>query len=165
MIGMPSSRRRLAALTLVFGTGFAGAATAQSPAHAGERPSDPDRRVVAAADRAYAEAWLRGDADAVMRTLHDDAVIVPSGLDAIEGGDAIRRWWFPADSPPTVVHRYVLHQDGIGGSGTLAYVRGRFELAFTYDGTEHESTGTYLSILRPDGDGTWRIALRSWNDH
>lgn len=123
-----------------------------------------DSVAVANADLAYADGWLAGGAEPVMTTLHEDAVIVPSGMDPLEGAQEIRGWWFAPDSPPTKVHRYDLDQEEIGGSGTLAFVRGSFELAFEYDGEEYESGGTYLSLLRPDDEGNWRISHRMWSD-
>ena len=100
-----------------------------------------------------------------MATLLDDAVVVPSGMAPLAGHDAIRQWWFPPDSPPTLVQRYDLDQDEIGGSGSLAFVRGSFTLAFEYDGAAYESEGTYFSILRRNASGDWRISHRTWNDH
>lgn len=126
--------------------------------------STADSVAVANADQAYADGWLAGGAEPVMTTLHEDAVIVPSGMEALEGTQAIRGWWFPPDSPPTNVHTYDLTQEEIGGSGTLGFVRGSFELAFEYDGEEYESGGTYLSLLRPDDEGNWLISHRMWSD-
>lgn len=127
--------------------------------------SAADSAAVVAADQAYADAWLSGDASLVMSTLHEDAVIVPSGLDAREGSEAMREFWFPANSPPTIVERYELDQVDVGGSSALAYVRGTFALSFQYDGTSFDSHGTYLTLLRPDEAGDWRISHRTWNDH
>lgn len=129
-----------------------------------EELSAEDSAAVARADRAYAAGWLAGGADPVMTTLHRDAVIIPSGMDPLNGVDEIRGWWFPPDAPPTNVHRYELDQSEVGGSGTLAFVHGSFELAFEYDGSEHESGGTYLTLLRPDDEGNWLISHRMWSD-
>lgn len=127
--------------------------------------SDDDREAVAAADLSYAEAWLANDADSIMATLTQDAVIIPSGMDAIEGQEAIRTFWFPPDSRAATVNEYRLDQAEVNGSADLAYVRGSFTLAFDYDGDSYESEGTYLSLLRRAEDGRWRIARRTWNDH
>lgn len=127
--------------------------------------SDDDRAAVADADRAYADAWLANDADSILATLGHDAVIIPSGMAAIEGPQAIRDFWFPPDSPATTVGTYDLIQTEIDGSADLAFVRGSFTLTFDYDGDTYESEGTYLSLLRRETDGNWRIARRTWNDH
>jgi uncharacterized protein (TIGR02246 family) len=134
-------------------------------ADSGAGLSDEERAAVAAADRAYADAWLANDADSIMATLSRDVVIFPSGMEAIEGREAIRAFWFPPDSPATTVSKYDLDQAEVDGSADLAYVRGSFTLAFDYDGESYESEGTYLSLLRREGNGDWRIARRTWNDH
>lgn len=126
--------------------------------------SAEDSTAVAAADRAYAEAWLTNEADAVMATLGPDPVIVPSGMAAIAGAEAIRDFWFPPDAATTTVHRFDLDQAEVDGAADIAYARGSFTLAFDYDGATYESAGTYVSILRRTGDG-WRITRRTWNDH
>lgn len=131
----------------------------------GSSLSATDSAAVVAADQAYADAWLSGDEGPVMGTLHEDAVIVPSGLDARAGSEAVREFWFPANSPPTIVERYELDQVDVGGSSALAYVRGTFTLSFRYEGEAFDSHGTYLTLLRPDEAGTWRISHRMWNDH
>lgn len=127
--------------------------------------AEDERAAGSAADRAYYEAWLANDTESVMATLTQDAVIVPSGMEPVEGQEAIRAFWFPPDSPPTSVKEYRFDQAEVAGSGDLAYVRGSFALALDYDGESFESEGTYLSLLRRGVDGNWRIARRAWNDH
>lgn len=132
-----------------------------------DRASPPaaDSAAVADADRAYVEAWLANDPEAVMATLVGDPVIVPSGRDALVGAGAIRGFWFPPDSPATTVTAYEIDQAQVEASGQLGVVRGTFRLAFDYDGVSYESGGTYVTVLRRGTDGRWRVALRSWNDH
>lgn len=134
----------------------------------GAEPSEgltaEQEEAVLAADWAYAEAWLTNEPDAIMRTLTDDAVIVPSGEPAIEGREAIREFWWPPDEPPTTVTGYAVRQQEAGGRPGFAYVRGTYSLSFDYDGALFETEGTYLSLLRR-GDRGWRISHRMWNDH
>ena len=120
---------------------------------------------LAAADQAYADAWRTNDPDRVMATLTRDPVIVPSGLDPIAGPDSIRAFWFPPDSPSTTVNSFELVQEEVAGAADLGYARGSFTLSFDYDGKSYESEGTYFTLLRRQGNGDWRIARRTWNDH
>jgi len=124
-----------------------------------------DTGAIKAADSAYAAAWLANDSEAVMGTLTEDAVIIPSGMEAIEGATSIREFWWPADSPPTTVKEFTLDQREVGGGDGLAFVRGSFSLAFDYDGKAYASDGEYESRLRRLPDGSWRIARRMWSDH
>ncbi len=83
------------AYLLVFGAGCSNSG--------GTALSSADVESVMQADRAYATAWLANNPESVMATLTEDAVLVPSGILALEGADAIREFWWPADSPPTTV--------------------------------------------------------------
>ena len=62
-----------------------------------------DRAAVEITTRAYVEAWLANDPERVMATLLPDATIMPSGLPAIHGAPAIRRFWFPSTGAVTRV--------------------------------------------------------------
>ncbi len=127
-------------------------------------PGSPELEAIKKADRAYVDAWLTNDADRVMATLTDDAVILPFGIPAIEGTDAIRTFWWPADSPPATITEFTAVQHDAGGDGDIGYVRGSFSLSFEYDGKTLSNHGDYLSILRHLPDGSWRISHRAWND-
>ncbi len=126
--------------------------------------SDSELNDIYEADRAYATAWLANDTEMVMGTLTSDAVIVPSGMQAIEGENAIRQFWWPEDSPPTHVSEFTLVQHEAGGFGDIGFVRGSFSLGFDYDGTAFSSRGEYFCLLRRGPDEVWRISHRMWND-
>ncbi len=127
--------------------------------------SSVDVESVKQADQAYTTAWLANDPESVMATLTEDAVLVPSGIPAVEGADAIREFWWPADSPPTTVIEFTLMQQEVAGHGDLAFVRGSFTLSFEYDGESYSSSGDYISLLRRLPDGSWRISHHMWSDH
>lgn len=126
--------------------------------------SSVDVESVKQADQAYATAWLANDAESVMATLTEDAVLLPSGIPAIEGAGAIREFWWPADSPPTTVIEFTSVQQEVAGHGDLAFVRGSFTLRFEYDEESYSSLGDYISLLRRLPDGSWRISHRMWSD-
>jgi len=119
---------------------------------------------IRAADQAYADAWLTNDSEQVIATLTSDAVMIPSGMAALEGPAAIRQFWFPEDSPPTIVTEFTLVQDEVGGQGEMGFVRGEFSLGFEYDGSSYTGRGRYLSLMRQESDGSWRISRRMWSD-
>ena len=143
-------------VAIVFGNCLA-AATAQ----------DLDDAVLEAmrhAAKSYADAWLTNDADTVMATFVDEPVLSPSGLPYLEGQDAARAFWFPANSPPTRVSEFTMDEIEAAGSGDLRYVRGTFRLAFEYDGRDYENHGKYVTILRKSPQGVWRITHHIWDD-
>ena len=130
----------------------------------GARLSSAELGAVMDASHAYESAWLSNDPRQVLATLTEDAVIIPSGMAAIKGHEAIRAFWWPADSPPTIVTEFTASEDDVGGHGDVAYVRGSFTLGFTYDGVDYSGGGAYLSILRQIPGGSWRISHRMWSD-
>ncbi len=127
--------------------------------------SEKEVKAVKAANQAYVDAWLANDPEAVMSTLADDAVLIPHhGVDPVVGAEAIREFWFPPGSPSTKVTHMVNTITEVQGSGPFAFVWGRSELAFTYEGTSYRNRGNYLAVLKKGEDGRWRIARRIWND-
>jgi hypothetical protein len=63
-----------------------------------------DEAAVRAVIEKYRRSWLEGDAEGVMATLGSDAVLLPAhGAAPVVGGDAIRRYWWPAGAPPTTI--------------------------------------------------------------
>lgn len=123
-----------------------------------------DVEAIERADRAYATAWLTNDPDRVMATLTDDAVIMPSGMEAKRGPQAIRWFWWPPEGPPTTVTAFDLVQQEAGGDGSFAFVQGSFMLRFQMEGKSYSGTGEYLSLLKCLPGGEWRISHRIWND-
>ena len=124
---------------------------------------DSDRQAMRVAANMYADAWLSNDADTVMATFVDEPVLSPSGLQYLEGQEAARAFWFPADGPATKVTAFELNEIEASGSGNIGYVRGTFWLAFEYDGSSYENQGKYVTILRKSA-GNWRITHHIWDD-
>jgi ketosteroid isomerase-like protein len=60
----------------------------------------------------------------VLETLAPDAVVMPAGVQPLQGDSAIRRFWWPDDGSSTRVIRYTTKLDEIGGVAPTAYVRG-----------------------------------------
>ncbi len=115
----------------------------------------------------YVAAWLANDRNAVMATLTEDPVLIPSGTEPIAGRSAVEAFWWPASGPRTTVNSYTSTIDEIDGSGSMAYVRGHADLEFTLqrDGGAAERQRTrsvFLMIVRRGRDGDWRIARRIW---
>jgi uncharacterized protein (TIGR02246 family) len=128
-----------------------------------------DRAAVGRAHEAYRAAWLANDADAVLATLTPDAVLVPHhGLPPVEGATAIRRFWWPPDGPPTRITAFDTTVAEVGGSGDVAYVRGRFSLRWVQEESETSevlsNAGSFLSLLRRQPGGGWRITHQMWDD-
>ena len=113
----------------------------------------------------YVAAWLAGDAERVMRTLSDDAVLIPHhGLAPVVGAKAIREWWWPANAPVTTIHRFEVTREQVGGGGSFAFVRGTQSLEWTTGVKRSRNRGNQLTLLRKGADGKWRITHQMWGD-
>jgi uncharacterized protein (TIGR02246 family) len=128
-----------------------------------------DQADVRAVVEAYRTAWLKGDAKAVLATFTEDAVLLPAhGAKPVVGHDAISRYWWPADGPPTRITRLDITVDGLEGDCGIAYAHGRDDVAWTQveNGVSraHGHPGTYLNVFAKSRDGQWRIARHMWDD-
>jgi len=117
----------------------------------------------------YRTAWLANDADAVRATLTKDAVLLPHhGLNPIVGVTAINEFWWPSTTAKTTILKFVRTIDEVGGDASLAYVRGRSEVAWKMeDGGKTESwrtAGNYMTVLKRQTDGRWLISHLIWDD-
>ena len=127
--------------------------------------TDSDRKAVIQVMDEYVNAWLAGDEERVMRVMSDDAVLIPHhGLQPVAGAKAIRAWWWPPDSPATTINKFTMQHAEIGGSGSIAYVRGTQELEWTTGTKTQRNRGNHLTLLRRGRDGRWRITHQMWGD-
>jgi ketosteroid isomerase-like protein len=131
------------------------------------RSTEQDVAAVRALEDAYVAGWLANDAAAVLATLADSASIIPGGMEAITGADAIADYWWPSGGPATTVTGYASTIDDIGVAGSLAYVRGTGDLSFSLEGpaggrTEHRSRSIFLMVARKGAGGDWRMQQRMW---
>lgn len=127
-----------------------------------------EEAAVRAVEEAYRTAWLANDSAAVMATLAPGAVLMPAGMEPLVGDSAIRAFWWPDDGSETTITSYGITVEEVEGSGDLAWLRGRGDLAFTYRGPDGEvseltSRAVHLSVARRGEDGEWRIARRAWS--
>ena len=128
----------------------------------------PDRAAAEAATRAYRDAWLSNDAQRVMATLTPDAVLYPSTLPPIAGGDAIRAFWFPPSSITRIV-AMELSIDAVHVDGDTAVTSGMGSLTFVVttrgvDGEPRTQRSWHVNVLRRQDDGSWLIWKRMWGD-
>jgi len=145
------------------------AATCAHPPHCAAALSDADAAKVRAVVEAYRAAWLRGDAEGVMKTLTEDAVLLPAhGALPIVGREAIAKYWWPTGAPPGKVTRLDITVEGLAGDCATAYSHGRDDVAWTQDENgvtkAYGHPGTYLNVYRKLPDGSWRIARHMWDD-
>jgi uncharacterized protein (TIGR02246 family) len=122
-----------------------------------------------AVNEAYRTAWLAGDSSGVLRLFARDAVLLPHhGDPPVVGLAAIRRFWWPAGSPPTTITSLEITTEGANVHGDTGTLWGRFSLAFSYEDEGRQrsirNAGTYLMVLRRSSAGGWLITHRMWDD-
>jgi ketosteroid isomerase-like protein len=127
-----------------------------------------DRAAAVAATQAYREAWLSNDPPRIMKTLTADAVLYPSALPPIVGGDAIRTFWFPSSSSTRIV-AMELGIDTVHVDGDLAVTSGMGSLTFVVttngaDSAPRTQRSWHVNVLRRQRDGSWLIWKRMWGD-
>lgn len=131
---------------------------------------ETDAAALHALDKAYTAAWmhptLQEQEDAVLALFAEDAAILPgAGTEPSYGKEAIREFWFPKGSPPTLVSVFEHTMTDYTVSGDLAVYHGRYTLRFDYDGAAYSQLGNYMVEAERQSDGTWLVATMTWNDH
>ena len=93
----------------------------------------------------------------------DDAVLMPPNQPLVRGRSNIRSW-FPAFPP---IAEFALVVDEVDGRADLAFTRGSYTMAFTPPGASApvRDSGKFLEIRRKRADGTWQIAIDTFNSN
>jgi uncharacterized protein (TIGR02246 family) len=164
----PGTFRRLAVIVVSFMI-IAGLGPASDSEGQNSGLSPSDEKAISATIDAYRSAWLANDAEGVLKTFTDDAVLLPAhGAPAVIGIDAIRKYWFTPGGPPTTITELNITVDQVSGNRTLGYARGLDKVAWTI--TENRTThrhshpGTYLNVMKKLSDSSWRIQVHMWDD-
>lgn len=128
-----------------------------------------DREAITQVKAIYRQGWLTGDAESVRKLFTKDAVLMPHhGVPAVVGLKAINDFWWPANSPKTVITKLEVPIDEMTGDGRTAVVRGRSEVVWTMEDngkiTTYANGGTYLTVMRKLADGSWKITHHMWDD-
>jgi uncharacterized protein (TIGR02246 family) len=119
--------------------------------------SEDLREAIESGNRAFAAAFLRGDAQAVAALYTEDAKVMPPGAGTAAGRPAIAAFWKGAIDAG--VKDLVLVTEQVESEGDLAYETGRVRLVSS-DGRVTEDR--YLVVWRRAG-GKWRLHRDIWN--
>jgi ketosteroid isomerase-like protein len=109
----------------------------------------------------FARHLVARDFDSIAQLYTADAVLMPPHHPAVEGRGAIRNWLgnFPR------VSRFTLTNHAIEGRADLAYVRGSYEMTLHPEGAPGpiEDTGKFIEIRKRQPDGSWLLAVDTFN--
>jgi hypothetical protein len=143
-------------------------AAAMLAACAGKTSSGDAEASLRSLDEAYVAAWLESDPKAqekqVLELFAREAILLPGGgIEPQQGVDALRSFWFPADSPPTVVTLFSHDIVDLEVEGEMGVVSGKYALEFSYQGVAYAQSGNYMMIAS-QGPACWKISRMIWND-
>ena len=130
--------------------------------------SDADRAAILALDSTFVEGWLKDDTTKVLGVFSSDATLLPPGSPPVNGLDAIRAWWWPADGSHTRITSFTRTIEEVGGGGGVAFVRGTAALGWTYAkkgerSRTQSSRSTDLMLYARDASGHWRVTRQMWH--
>jgi len=109
----------------------------------------------------FVAAYNRKDAAAAVRDYADDAKVLPPNMPMVSGKDAIQAFWkFAMDMG---VHLDLQPADLFVDGGT-AYERGVATMTTQAEaGQTKTSKGKYVTVMRRQPDGAWKLVLDIWN--
>jgi len=122
------------------------------------------REAIAAKDKAWADAAVAGDVEALVLQYATDAVLMPPGAPRAEGTEAIREaftgWLQEAPPSSTTVTSDVIT---FAAAGDYAHAMGTWTMSGTGpDGSEYSDQGKFLAVWK-SADGDWKIVTDIWN--
>jgi ketosteroid isomerase-like protein len=143
-------------------------AAATLAACAANKAGSADEAALRKLDDAYVAAWLNADPEDQEKRVLDlfarEAILLPGGgIEPQQGVDALRSFWFPAESPPTVVTLFSHDIVDLEVEGEMGVVSGKYALEFSYQGVAYAQSGNYMMIASK-GAGGWKISRMIWND-
>jgi uncharacterized protein (TIGR02246 family) len=118
---------------------------------------------VAKLDEAWLDAYKAADFDRLAALYAEDAVLMPTFSEPVQGREAIRNFF--AESVKDVPKRSMaLKSFRVEASGNLLVDSGEY----TFDGVSTEGKslhilGNYITVFK-NVDGKWRTAIEIWNE-
>lgn len=128
-----------------------------------------DRKDIGQLEDDYVTGWFASDQQKeVLSVFEKEAVFIPHhGDKAVVGTNDIRDFFWP-DGIGGIVHDFNHYPDTIEGTNQLAWVRGRFDVRYSWivdeDTTTTFNEGNYVFIARKQPDDQWKIATFIFND-
>lgn len=122
------------------------------------------RETIATKDRAWSDAAVAGDIEALVAQYGPDAIVMPPGAPRAEGTDAIRAlftgWLQQAPATSATV---TSDEITVAASGDYAHAAGSWTMSGTGpDGAEWSDAGKFLAVWQ-NLNGDWVIVRDIWN--
>ena len=126
-----------------------------------KRMPKAEKEVIRANIRAFSEAYMKADADAISMLYSEDAKIFPGNSDIISGRQAIKERWQFTQGSKDLFHKVTPSEIRI--LDDHAYDYGYYEGSITnQEGKKTEFRGKYVIVWKRV-KGEWKIYLDIWN--
>lgn len=133
----------------------------RSGASSASAPSADPRDKIAAASRAFSQAYVSGDTATIRQLYTPEAMLLPPDRE-VRGPDAIARYFAPGSRATNVAH--AMTSEDLRVTDDIATDVGMWRhTQRTADGSTRESSGRYLVVWRRGDDGRWRIEYDMWH--
>jgi uncharacterized protein (TIGR02246 family) len=124
--------------------------------------SNDIRGAVRRANDAWNSAFNRGDAAAVAALYTDNATVLPPTHAVVKGTDAIRDFWQGLITAGFKEHG--IEMIDAEADGGLAFATGKWSANGPGEaGKVQRFEGTVVTMLRRQGDASWKACLHTWN--
>ena len=117
--------------------------------------------IVRRANDAWNSAFNRGDASAVAALYTDDATVLPPTHAVLKGTAAIQDFWQGLIAAGFNEHGIEVLD--ARADGNLAFASGKWWASGPGAGGTQRFEGIVVSVLRRQGDGSWKSCLHTWN--
>ena len=113
--------------------------------------------------------WARlasegGAVDEILSYWTDDAIVIPAGMPAVIGKEALRAYVEGSLAIPGFRISWSSSDVEVAGDGTLGFVLSSNEISMDGpDGQPVINRGRAVTVWRRDADGEWRCAVDIWN--
>ncbi len=158
---MPNTIKRWLLAPLLIA--LVGACAAQPPAPA---PAVDTAAITAALDsvnQGFAAAVTARDTNAVVNFYSDDARVLPAGMPAVHGRDAIRLFWVEMLKTPGLAISITRNTPIISEAGDLIVDVGSYRMTMNdASGKPMEDVGKYVTVLKKV-NGAWKIVVDTIN--
>jgi len=111
--------------------------------------------------KTFVEAYNRKDAAAAAQVYAEDAKVLPPNIPMVSGKPAIQAFWKMAMEMGVHLN---LEAVDLLVDGSTAYERGVATMT-TQTGAAQPKTskGKYVTVMRRQADGSWKLVLDIWN--
>ena len=126
-----------------------------------DQPASSPEVEIKKASRAFSDAYVRGDTDAIRNLYTEDAVILPPGR-TIRGNTKIAGYFAPRPNRVNISHS--MESSALTVEGNLAIDIGIWNNTWRIGKAKAQSaSGQYLVVWLRGADGCWRMQYDMWH--